>query len=87
MATPGVMKLLEEKNVDKGISHFVWSPKMDIIAVASEQNDTSLYRLNFQKVSLKTGLNFQKVSLRIVPTFNIQYILIALDLDNRILRR
>ena len=46
------LKLLEEKNVDKGISHFVWSPKMDIIAVASEQNDTSLYRLNFQKVSL-----------------------------------
>ena len=69
MATPGVMKLLEEKNVDKGISHFVWSPKMDIIAVASEQNDTSLYRLNFQKVSLKTCPNFQKVSLRIVPTF------------------
>lgn len=65
MATPGVMKLLEEKNVDKGISHFVWSPKMDIIAVASEQNDTSLYRLNFQKVSHETGPNFQKVSFRI----------------------
>ena len=60
MATPGVMKLLEEKNVDKGISHFVWSPKMDIIAVASEQNDTSLYRLNFQKVSKTLALISKK---------------------------
>ena len=52
MATPAKMKLLEEKQVDRAITQLLWSPKMDILAVVSENNDASLFRLNWQKVFL-----------------------------------
>ena len=58
MATPAKMKLLEEKQVDRAITQLLWSPKMDILAVVSENNDTSLFRLNWQKVHNVILANF-----------------------------
>jgi hypothetical protein len=53
MATPATMRQLEERQVDRPITHLLWSPKMDIIAVATTSNDVSLYRLNWQRVKNK----------------------------------
>lgn len=50
MATPATMRQLEERQVDRALTHLLWSPKIDIIAVVSENNDISLFRLNWQRV-------------------------------------
>ena len=51
MATPATMRQLEERQVDRPIINLLWSPKMDILAVVYENNDVSLFRLNWQRVS------------------------------------
>ena len=51
MATPATMRQLEERQVDRPITNLLWSPKMDILAVVYENNDVSLFRLNWQRVS------------------------------------
>ena len=44
------MRQLEERGVDSEILSMVWSPKMDIVAVAANNGTVTLYRLNWQKV-------------------------------------
>ena len=66
MATPPSLKQLEERIVDRPISHLLWSPKMDIIAVASVHNDVSLYRLNWQKVYINGPFGFGPLVIRVI---------------------
>lgn len=54
---PG-MRQLEERGVDAEITLMVWSPKMDIVAVANINGVVTLYRLNWQKVIPKLTLKF-----------------------------
>lgn len=56
MATPATMRQLEERQVDRAINCLLWSPRMDILAVVSETNDVSLFRLNWQRVSFEISL-------------------------------
>ncbi len=44
------MRQLEERILEDCVSIMLWSPKMDIIAIALETGEVVLYRLNFQKV-------------------------------------
>lgn len=71
MATPATIKQLEERQVDREITNLLWSPKMDILAVVSENNDISLFRLNWQRVR-----HFPRLSCSIL------FKLIYIDLDN-----
>ncbi len=52
------MRQLEERQVDRAITDLLWSPKMDILAVVSDNNDISLFRLNWQKASADTGSTY-----------------------------
>ncbi len=45
------LRQLEERQVETSVCLLEWSPKMDILAVAMENGDVQLYRLNWQKVS------------------------------------
>ncbi len=44
------MRQLEERAVDPEVIRLLWSPKMDVLAVANVSGEVTLYRLNWQKV-------------------------------------
>ncbi len=48
------MRQLEERQVEMEVSSMLWSPKMDVLAMAMSTGDVALYRLNWQKVLFNT---------------------------------
>ena len=43
-------KQIDEKNMTQEVSHMLWNPKMDLIAVSLSNGDIHLYRLTWQRV-------------------------------------
>ncbi|KAB7493638.1 Anaphase-promoting complex subunit 4 [Armadillidium nasatum] len=50
MAASCIMKQLREKHVSSEISKCLWSPKMDLIAIANVQGQVCLHRMSWQQV-------------------------------------
>ncbi|KAK7073914.1 hypothetical protein SK128_025570 [Halocaridina rubra] len=50
MAATCVMKQVEERHVATEITKCVWSPKMDLVAVANVQGQVAMHRLSWQRV-------------------------------------
>ena len=50
MARSLVMRQMDEKTTDQEVSLMVWSPKMDILALAFSSGSISLHRLQWQKI-------------------------------------
>ena len=48
---------LEERQVEVQVHHFIWSNKIDILALALENGEVVLYRLNWQKVRFSFKLS------------------------------
>ena len=44
------MRQMDEKTTDQEVSLMVWSPKMDILALAFSSGSISLHRLQWQKI-------------------------------------
>ena len=55
MARSLVMRQMDEKSTDQEVSLMVWSPKMDILALAFDTGCLSLYRLQWQKIWTAEG--------------------------------
>ena len=49
------MRQMDEKSTDQEVSLMVWSPKMDILALAFDTGCLSLYRLQWQKIWTAEG--------------------------------
>ena len=50
MARSLVMRQMDEKTTDQEVKLMVWSPKMDILALAFSSGSISLHRLQWQKI-------------------------------------
>ena len=50
MAQNLVLRLLEEKQTETEVRFMLWSPKMDILALAFSSGSISLHRLQWQKI-------------------------------------
>ncbi|ROT73122.1 Anaphase-promoting complex subunit 4 [Penaeus vannamei] len=50
MAATCIMKQVEERHVATEIIKCVWSPKMDLVAIANSQAQVSMHRLYWQRV-------------------------------------
>ncbi len=50
-SSASTMRQLEERQVESEIDAMLWSPKMDILALANSNGEVALYRLNWQRVS------------------------------------
>ncbi|XP_045626150.1 anaphase-promoting complex subunit 4 [Procambarus clarkii] len=50
MAATCIMKQVEERHVATEITRCVWSPKMDLVAVANVQGQVAMHRLSWQRV-------------------------------------
>ncbi|XP_076064305.1 anaphase-promoting complex subunit 4 [Oratosquilla oratoria] len=50
MAATCVMKQVEERHVAVEITKCVWSPRMDLVAIANVQGQVALHRLSWQRV-------------------------------------
>ncbi|XP_066986916.1 anaphase-promoting complex subunit 4 [Macrobrachium rosenbergii] len=52
MAVTCVMKQVEERHVANEITKCIWSPKMDLVAIANVQGQVAMHRLSWQRVWL-----------------------------------
>ena len=50
MARSLIMRQMDEKTTDQEVKLMVWSPKMDILALAFSSGSISLHRLQWQKI-------------------------------------
>lgn len=50
MAEPCAFRQQDEKHVSAEVQNMVWSPKMDLLAIANVQGEVVLHRLSWQKV-------------------------------------
>lgn len=50
MAANPVMRQMDERTTEQEVLLLLWSPKMDILALAFQSGEVSLYRLQWQKV-------------------------------------
>ncbi|KAK4309203.1 hypothetical protein Pmani_019129 [Petrolisthes manimaculis] len=52
MAATCIMKQVEERHIASEITKCVWSPKMDLVAIANIQGQVAMHRLSWQRVWL-----------------------------------
>ncbi|MPC51484.1 Anaphase-promoting complex subunit 4 [Portunus trituberculatus] len=50
MAATCIMKQVEERHVANEIIKCVWSPKMDLVAIANIKGQVAMHRLSWQRV-------------------------------------